>query len=301
MFLSKEQANILSDCLLAFEGGIILEAMHRAESIPPGFPEYYPLLCHLGIEQKAEDEHIPNTASKFITNDITARFSSAIWYDKIKEKTVMLAGVGGIGSYVAFLLSRMSIRSLILMDNDKVENVNMSGQLYSRNDVGNYKVNAISQMINSYSPSLDIVALPERFTQDTQTTDIMICGFDNMNARSTYFKKWKEHLMTKSKEERKHCLFIDGRLAAELLQVLCIRGDDSYNIERYEREFLFTDSEADDTVCSYKQTTYMANMIGSIIVNLFTNFVANEIADNLRPLPFFTEYNSSIMTFKLEN
>ena len=41
-------------------------------------------------------------------------------------------------------------------------------------------------------------------------------------------------------------------------------------------QFLFTDEEADAVTCSYKQTTYMASMIASVIANLFINFVTNE-------------------------
>ena len=85
------------------------------------------------------------------------------------------------------------------------------------------------------------------------------------------------------------------------MQVFCIQGDDSYNIGNYSENFLFSDEEADATICSYKQTTFMANMIGSIIVNLFTNFVANEIVEGLRDLPFMTSYEAESMMFKTEN
>lgn len=85
------------------------------------------------------------------------------------------------------------------------------------------------------------------------------------------------------------------------MQVLCITGDNYPGIEKYKQEFLFTDEDADETVCSYKQTTYMANMIGSIIVNLFTNFVANELVGApIRSLPFFTAYDGISMRIKNE-
>ena len=102
-------------------------------------------------------------------------------------------------------------------------------------------------------------------------------------------------------EERKNCLFIDGRLAAEEFQVLCIKGDDTYNIKRYNKEFLFSDREADETICSYKQTTFMANMIASVMVNLFVNFVANQCEPLIdRDLPFYTDYNAENMFYKTE-
>jgi hypothetical protein len=68
------------------------------------------------------------------------------------------------------------------------------------------------------------------------------------------------------------------------------------------QHYLLSDEEADHTVCSMKQTTYLACMIGSLIVNLFTNHVANCL-DPIIPydLPFFTEYDSQHMIFKTEN
>ena len=50
-----------------------------------------------------------------------------------------------------------------------------------------------------------------------------------------------------------------------------------------------------------KQTTYLACMIGSVMTNLFTNFVAG-LLDPIIPydLPFFTEYDAQHMIFKTE-
>lgn len=192
----------------------------------------------------------------------------------------------------------MQPQRLFIYDDDVVEMVNMAGQLYSIRDIRTHKVDAIATMVHDYSIYNNTVAIRERFTETTEALDIMICGFDNMTARRDFFNSWKNHVDKKSEEEKKHCLFIDGRLAAEEFQVLCIRGDDEYNINKYNTDFLFSDDEADATQCSYKQTTYMANMIGSIIVNLFTNFVANEIVEGLRDLPFLTSYSADSMMFK---
>ena len=86
-----------------------------------------------------------------------------------------------------------------------------------------------------------------------------------------------------------------------VLQVFCITGDDSYSIQKYNDGYLFDDADADETVCSMKQTTYMACMIGSMMTNLFINFVAN-LTDPVLPydLPFFTEYDAQNMIFKTE-
>ena len=255
------------------------------------------------LEQAVEDAHmeIPTNSASLLIDETTSRFSSAIWYERIKSKTVLLAGVGGIGSYVGFLLARMRVANIFLYDPDIVETANMSGQLYSTSDVGMYKVDALSRMVGNYANYYNALAISERFTEDTLGSDIMICGFDNMAARKLYFEKWKSHVLNKPESDRSDCLFIDGRLAAEEFQVLCIKGDDTYNINRYETEYLFSDRDADETICSYKQTTFMANMIASIMVNLFVNFVANQCDPLIeRDLPFYTNYSAETMFFKTE-
>lgn len=255
------------------------------------------------LDQAVEDAHqeIPTNSATLLVDEATSRFSSAIWYDNIKKKTVTLAGVGGIGSYVGFLLARMKPAFMFIYDDDIVEAVNMSGQLYGQSDLGRPKVSALAGMIRNYAGYGNVFAMTERFTDESEASDIMICGFDNMAARRLFFNKWVNHVQSKPEEERKNCLFIDGRLAAEEFQILCIKGDDEYNINRYNDEFLFSDAEADETICSYKQTTFCANMIASYMVNLFVNFCANQCEPIIdRDLPFLTTYNAETMYLKTE-
>ena len=245
-------------------------------------------------------QEIPINSGSLLVDESTSRFSSAIWYEGIQQQNIILAGVGGIGSYVGFLLARMKPASLYIYDPDTVETVNMSGQLYGQQDVGAMKVNALSNMMRNYANCSSTFAIPERFTLSSGTSDIMICGFDNMSSRKIFFTSWCEHVMLKPQDQKKDCLFIDGRLAAEELQIFCIKGDDVFNINEYKTKHLFSDAEADETICSYKQTTFMANMIGSLIVNLFVNHCANLCDDILieRDLPFYTEYSAETMFFK---
>lgn len=246
------------------------------------------------------DSKIPENSLSIGIQSNTSRFSSAIWYEAIQQKTITLAGVGGIGSYVGFLLSRMNPKALFIFDDDTVEQANMSGQLYCSRDIGKLKVNALSDMMKAYSNYYDVFSIPEKFTENCEGSDIMICGFDSMKARETFFKVWLDRVHTLDAEDRKHCLFIDGRLAAEELQVYCVTGDNEWKIEEYKKS-LFKDEDAEATVCSYKQTSYTANMIGSIIVNAFINFVVNEMLEfEGRELPFMTQYNGTTMQLKLK-
>ena len=249
----------------------------------------------------AEEVVIPPNSGSLLVDEATSRFSGAIWYSAIQSKTITLAGVGGIGSYVGFLLARLKPAGLYLYDPDIVEQANMSGQLYGNHNLGQGKVYALHNMMQQYANYYNTVAYQERFTAESEATDIMICGFDNMEARKLFFYAWGDRLMSKPEEERGKMLFIDGRLAAEEFQVFAIQGNDLRAMREYRSKWLFSDAVADETICSYKQTTFMANMIASVMVNLFVNFVANECNPIIdRDVPFMTQYSADTMYFKVE-
>lgn len=259
----------------------------------------------LMLIQALENTHqeIPVNSQTITVDETTSRFSGAIWYEEIQKQAVTLAGVGGVGSYVGFLLGRLKPQRLVIYDPDRVETVNMSGQLYGQTDVGNYKSVALSIMIRNYANYNNIVALNDRFDANSEATDIMICGFDNMEARKVFYERWKQRVLSypTGSNDRKKCLFIDGRLAAEEFQVLSIQGNDDRAMKEYEGKWLFSDVEAEETICSYKQTTFMANMIASVMVNIFVNFVANQCNPIIdRDVPFFISYDASTMFTKVE-
>lgn len=247
-----------------------------------------------------EETVIPPNSGSLLVDETTSRFSGAIWYNAIQSKVITLAGVGGIGSYVGFLLARLKPAELYLYDPDIVEQANMSGQLYGNSDLGQSKVGSLNRMLYNYASYYSTVAFQERFTAGCEATDIMICGFDNMEARKVFFDKWYDHVNGKPESERSKCLLIDGRLAAEEFQVLAIKGNDDVAITEYKNKWLFSDAEAEATICSYKQTTFMANMIASVMVNVFVNFVANECNPIIdRDVPFMTQYSADTMYFKV--
>lgn len=262
--------------------------------------EMHPSEMDNAADVEGNESPIPTNSTTEIIQT-TSRFSSAIWFEKIQQQNIVLAGVGGIGSYVAFLLSRMKPRAITIYDPDTVETVNMAGQLYGAHDIGLSKVSAINNRMREFSSYYSVYAYDRRFTDSDRAEDIMICGFDNMEARKTFFNSWLRHVSSLPEERKSQCLFIDGRLNAEEFQVLCITGDNQYAIYNYSNNWLFDDSDVEEAVCSYKQTSYMANMIGSVMTNLFVNFCAN-MCDPIMPrdIPFLTRYDGTTMFFKTE-
>lgn len=251
--------------------------------------------------EELKNKEIPENSKTIEIDDYTSRFSGANWYKEIQSRTIIIAGCGGIGSNTVFQIARMKPYDIIIYDNDTIETGNISGQLFKISQVGEYKVNAISSIIRDFSNYYSVRAFNELYSYNSDVSRIMICGFDNMKARKIFFNNWLEYVRTIDEKDRKHCLFIDGRLSFDTIQVFAITGDDSFNIQRYSKDFLFSDKEADETICSLKQTTYLACMIASIITNNLVNFCANLAAGfNINSVPFLTEYDSNNMYLKTE-
>lgn len=275
--------------------------MDEIENITPADLAFLDEIVQEAHMEDNKDKVLPANSPTLLIDETTSRFSSAIWYELIQQQNVLLAGLGGIGSWCALLLGRLSLRRLILYDDDIVDATNMSGQLYADDNIGDYKVNCIRHMIQHYTNCSTIYSYTSRFNRNSPPTGIMICGFDNMKSRKEFYLKWKQYVSLHSAEKNK-CLFIDGRLSVEEFQIFCITGEDTFLMEKYEKEWLFDDEEAEYEVCSNKQTSFCANMIASMMVNLFVNFIANQTNPLIkRELPFYTNYDAERMYFKTEN
>ena len=231
-----------------------------------------------------------------VVREEVLRFSGAEWFKKVQEQTIIVGGAGGISSYVVYNLAKLHPSSIYVYDPDTVETVNLAGQLFKVSDVGKRKVDAVTQTAIDFSGFRSIFALPMWFKEDCEAAPVMICGFDNMQARRTFFTVWEQGVKHVPEDFKANSLFIDGRLAAEKFQIFTVQGNNSWAIEEYKK-YLFDDSEAVEAQCSFKQTAFMANMIGSYITNLFVNFCANlcNTSGIDRPLPFKLEYSADNM------
>ena len=75
----------------------------------------------------------------------------------LTESSILIAGVGGLGSAVADGLTRAGIGKLILVDNDNVEISNLNRQiLFDRNDIGKTKVEVAKKKLQAINPNLEI-------------------------------------------------------------------------------------------------------------------------------------------------
>ncbi|KAG9435942.1 ubiquitin-like modifier-activating enzyme 5 isoform X1 [Apis mellifera carnica] len=77
-------------------------------------------------------------------------------YESIKELTIAIVGIGGIGSVTAEMLTRCGIGKLILFDYDKVEMANMNRLFFQPYQAGQNKVEAASTTLQYINPDVEI-------------------------------------------------------------------------------------------------------------------------------------------------
>ena len=85
-------------------------------------------------------------------------------YEKIRDYSVIIVGVGGVGSVTAEMLVRCGVGKLILFDYDKIENANMNRLFYTPDQIGMEKVVAAKQTLEKINPDVKIEAYSMNIT-----------------------------------------------------------------------------------------------------------------------------------------
>lgn len=76
---------------------------------------------------------------------------------KLKDSTVAIFGIGGVGSYVAEALARSGVGKFVLFDDDKVCLTNINRQLIAtRKTIGRKKVEVMSERIMDINPNTEV-------------------------------------------------------------------------------------------------------------------------------------------------
>ena len=105
---------------------------------------------------------------------------------KISEASVLIIGVGGLGSPISIYLAAAGVGKIGLVDNDTVSESNL--QLYNNSHIGKKKVSVAKEQLKAISPDIDIEIYDTLFTTENgydiaKEYDIIIDGCDNSETR----------------------------------------------------------------------------------------------------------------------
>lgn len=102
---------------------------------------------------------------------------------------VAIAGLGGLGSNVAYSLTRIGVGHLHLIDFDVVDVTNLNRQQYFMEHVGMYKTEALKSLLMKINPYIEIKTDCVRVTEENIKelfcdNDIVCEAFDNPDAKA---------------------------------------------------------------------------------------------------------------------
>lgn len=109
---------------------------------------------------------------------------------KLRQATVMVVGVGGVGSYAAESLARCGIGTLILIDHDTVAPSNLNRQIHATfQTIDEPKTKVMKERILTYRNDIQIVEYKEFYSADkndeffSQKVDFVIDAIDTISAK----------------------------------------------------------------------------------------------------------------------
>jgi tRNA A37 threonylcarbamoyladenosine dehydratase len=119
--------------------------------------------------------------------------------EKLKNKNVIVFGVGGVGSFAAEAIARAGVSNMTIVDFDDVDITNINRQIPAlHSTVGKYKVDVMKERLLDINPNINIKAIREVYNQDTseqiltENYDYVVDAIDMVTSKIHLIKTCKE-------------------------------------------------------------------------------------------------------------
>lgn len=111
----------------------------------------------------------------------------------IQNKTILIAGLGGVGGTAFEALLRTGFKHFILIDFDKISPSNLNRQiLYKYDDIGKYKVDVGKKHALEINKDLDITVhcqkIDEKYIKDLPIVDFVVDAIDDVKGKVSLAK-----------------------------------------------------------------------------------------------------------------
>lgn len=186
--------------------------------------------------------------------------------ERLHTTPIKIIGAGSVGSFTALSLAKMGAKMIEVWDDDIIDEVNISNQFYRMADVGEYKVDALQELI-SYIEDVSIIANPEKYTgSEEKLNGIVITALDSMIPRK---RIWDS---IKGKDDVE--LFIDPRMGGRVARIFAVNP--KTGIEKYEKT-LYSDDESAPERCTERTIIYNVLGIASMVCKTIEDYFKGEI------------------------
>lgn len=131
-----------------------------------------------------KEEMLPNRFDRF------ERLIGHDNFEKLKNKTILIVGLGGVGGYVLESLVRCGIGKVIIVDFDIIDETNINRQIIALDStVGQLKIDAFYKRIQDINPLCNIVKICQFIDQSnisllfSEHIDYLVDACDTVNTK----------------------------------------------------------------------------------------------------------------------
>lgn len=118
------------------------------------------ILSHIEPQDNFKNYEKYRRVINFLNDYSDSHDSLVELWENITNSTVMIIGLGAVGSWTAINLAQSGVQNFILMDNDKVELSNLHRQIgFFESEIGTYKTNAIENRIKEFNKDANIIKM----------------------------------------------------------------------------------------------------------------------------------------------
>lgn len=161
--------------------------------------------------------------------ELYSRSKGILEVNALKDKKVLIIGLGSFGSQISIELAKAGIERFSLFDFDRVELHNLARHTCGINDLGRLKTDAIREAILGKNPyatvdkfPINIIDAQDILEEELSSSDLIICATDNNQSRFLLSELLVKH--------QKPCIFGRAITRAEGGDVFIYRpGGPCYN------------------------------------------------------------------------
>ena len=124
----------------------------------------------------------------------TVKITGAEGLERLRRSSVLIMGVGGVGSYAAEAIARAGVGHISLMDGDSVQPSNLNRQLVALGStMGDNKAEVMAARIRDIDPDTDVTAIARFYKPDDSLDltayDWIIDAIDDVDAKTALIHK----------------------------------------------------------------------------------------------------------------
>lgn len=205
----------------------------------------------------------------------------------LKEKTIIVLGLGGVGGYVVESLARCGVENLILIDYDIVDITNINRQIIAtHSNIGRKKTDCFKERIKDINPDCLVETIDAFYNEENKDSifnkkiDYVIDCCDTLESKKIIIQEcFKRNIKIIS------CMGTGNKFHPELFKIDKLKKTSYDPLAKKLRYLLKDNKELLDTMVLYSEETpsLYKGKIGSISYVpsvaglLITSYVINEI------------------------